>query len=150
TQVATLRLGAIADAGDLEHLGEALGHAGDEILHVGARHAPRGAVALRIDERRQTNLAFGDLIFHKIVEQLHRERTLRTLYGEGLALDRGTDARRHCDRFLANAGHQNTSASTSPPTFCSRASASDSTPRGVDTIIVPSPLRMRGSSRAAE
>src|SRR3954471_19094933 len=43
-QIAALRLGAIADAGDFEHLGEAFGHAGDEVLHICALHAPRRAV----------------------------------------------------------------------------------------------------------
>ena len=100
--------------------------------------------------RRDADLALGDLIVHEIVEQLHRERALGPLDGQRAALDRGGDARRQRDRLLADAGHQNTSASTSPPTFWSRASASDSTPRGVDTMIVPRPLRMRGSSRAAE
>ena len=87
-QVLALGLGAIADAGDLEHLGEALGHAGDEVLHVGARHAPGGAVALRVGERGHADLALADLIFHEVVEQLHRQRALRALHGQGLPLDR--------------------------------------------------------------
>src|SRR5690606_30064177 len=35
---------------------------------------------------------------------------------------------------------QNTRHSTSPPTLAARASLSDSTPRGVDRIEIPSPL----------
>src|SRR5438270_7707750 len=150
TQVAALGLGAIADAGDLEHLGEPLGHTRDEVLHVRARHAPRGAVALRVRKGGETDLAFADLIFHKVVEQLHRQRTLRSLNRQGLSLDVRCHAGGHRNRSLANAGHQNTSASTSPPTFWSRASASDSTPRGVDTITVPTPLRLGGRSGAPE
>ena len=47
-QVLALGRGAVADAGDLEHLGEALGDAGDQVLHLGALHAPGGAAALRV------------------------------------------------------------------------------------------------------
>src|SRR5690348_13714882 len=149
-KVLALRLGAVADAGDLEHLGEALGHPGDEVLHVGAGHAPRRAVALRVGQRSHFDLALADLIFHEIVEQLHRERALGALHGQDAAFNRSRDSGRKSDWPLADTGHQNTSARTSPPTFWSRASASDNTPRGVDTITVPRPLRMRGSSRAAE
>jgi hypothetical protein len=45
-QVLALRVGAIADAGDQELLGEALGHAGDQVLHQRALHAPEGARGL--------------------------------------------------------------------------------------------------------
>ena len=38
----------------------------------------------------------------------------------------------------------------STPTFCSRASASDRTPRGVETMVMPRPLRIRGRSVAPE
>ncbi len=71
-QVLALGLGAIADAGDFEHLGEAFGHAGDEVLDQRPLHAPRGAIALRVDQRRDADFALGDLIFHEVVEQLHR------------------------------------------------------------------------------
>ena len=39
-----------------------------------------------------------------------------------------------------------TSQSSSPPTFCSRASRSESTPREVEITATPSPLRTRGRS----
>src|SRR5438094_560710 len=42
-QAAALGLGAVADASDLEHLGEAVGDAGDEILHERPLHAPESA-----------------------------------------------------------------------------------------------------------
>src|SRR3546814_1710786 len=41
-EVLALRGSTIADAGDLEHLGEAFGDAGDEVLHQRALHAPEG------------------------------------------------------------------------------------------------------------
>ena len=75
-EVAALGLGAIADAGDLQHLAEALGDARDQVLDVGPLHAPRRAVALRVDQRSDADLALGDLILHKVVEQVHRQRTL--------------------------------------------------------------------------
>src|SRR5206468_7758151 len=149
-QIAALSLGTVADAGDLEHLGEALGHARDEVLHIGTLHTPRGAVALRRGDRCYADFSVGDLILHEVVEQLHRQRALGALDRQSLTFDAGGDARGHRHRLLTDAGHQNTSARTSPPTFWSRASASDSTPRGVDTMTVPRPLRMRGSARAAE
>src|SRR3546814_5853650 len=38
-----LRVGTIADTGDFEHLGEAFGHARDQVLHQRALHTPEGA-----------------------------------------------------------------------------------------------------------
>src|SRR4051812_2853426 len=104
-QVLSLRLGAIADAGDFEHFRKALRHARDEVLHVGAGHPPRRTVALRVGQRRHADLALDNLVLHEIVEQLHRQGALRALDGEDLALDRGRHARRHRDRLLTNAGH---------------------------------------------
>src|SRR3546814_3094150 len=91
------------------------------------------------------NAAFADFIFD-VVGKRHRERALRTLHRQLAAVDRGGDAAgdRYC--LFTNARHQNTSASTSPPTLCSRASASERTPRGVDTMVMPRPLRTIGSS----
>src|SRR3954449_6727957 len=60
-QVLALGLRAVADAGDLEDLGEAFGHTGDEVLHVGPLHAPRRTVALRVGDRSHADLALGDL-----------------------------------------------------------------------------------------
>src|SRR5439155_26006803 len=65
-QLAALRLGAIADASDLEHLGEALGHPGDEVLHHRALHAPGGARLLRRSDRSDENFVFLDRIDHVI------------------------------------------------------------------------------------
>ena len=47
------------------------------------------------------------------------------------------------NRMFANARHrkpQKTRQSTSPPTFAARASLSDMTPRGVESMAIPSPL----------
>src|SRR3546814_19008442 len=50
------------------------------------------------------------------------------------------------NRLFTNARHsQNTYASTSPPTFWSRASASDSTHLGVETMVKPRPLTTTGN-----
>ena len=101
-------------------------------------------------DRLDQDLALVDLV-DDVVEHRHRQRALGALDGQraffrlvavtppGMATG-----------FLPMRDIQNTSARTSPPTFCSRASASDSTPRGVETITVPRPLRMCGSSRAPE
>src|SRR5690606_2226102 len=53
-EILPLHRRAIADAGNLELLGETLGDAGDQIGHHGPRHAPHGARFLGI-------LAHGDL-----------------------------------------------------------------------------------------
>src|SRR5260221_2658732 len=148
-QIAALRLGAITDASDLEHLGEAVGHTRNEVLHHRALHAPGGARLLRRPDRSDEDLVFLDRV-NDVVEHRHGQGTLGALDHEHAVLVGSRDAAWNGHGLLANAGHQNTSASTSPPTLCSRASASDSTPRGVDTMTVPKPLRMRGSSRAAE
>src|SRR4029450_4728037 len=104
-QVPALGLRTLADAGDLQHLREARGDARHQVLHVGALHAPRGAVALRVDQRSDADFAFADLILHEIVEQLHRKGPFGSLYGQGLALDGGRDARGHRDRLFTDARH---------------------------------------------
>ena len=45
-QVTALSLGAIADAADFQHLGEAFGHPSNEVLDQRALHAPEGASLL--------------------------------------------------------------------------------------------------------
>src|SRR5205814_1582955 len=108
-------------------------------------HAPEGPRTLGLVRRLDRDRAIFDGI-SDLVGQAQRQRALRTLDRKRLAFDRGGDARRHGDRLLTNAAHQKTSARTSPPTFCSRASASDRTPLGVETMVMPRPLRTRGSS----
>src|SRR5690606_38848527 len=125
--------------------GEALGHARDQVLDQRALHAPEGARFTRVVRGLNRDAAFADFIFD-VVGQRHRERALRTLDRQLAAVDRGGDAARDRYCLFTNARHQNTSASTSPPTLCSRASASERTPRGVDTMVMPRPLRTIGSS----
>ena len=72
-QVLALGRGAIADAVDLEHLGETLGDAGDEVLDLRALHPPRGALALRGGDRLDADRVVVDRVADEIVEQRHRE-----------------------------------------------------------------------------
>src|SRR5690606_15418437 len=84
------------------------------------------------------------------VRQAHRQSALGALHAERALADLGSDPARDRHRPFADAAHQNTSASTSPPTFSARASTSESTPRGVETMVMPRPLRTVGSSRLPE
>ena len=70
---------------------------------------------------------------------------------EVLALEVHGDALRDGDCVFADARHdQNTLQRTSPPTLAARASASLMTPRGVDRIEMPRPLKCRGRSTILE
>ena len=137
--------GAIADAGDEQLLGEAVGDARHQVLHHRALHAPEGAGALGVVGRLHRNAAVFERVAD-LVTQRHGEGALGALHADDAVVDRRGHASRYGDRLLTDAAHQNTSASTSPPTFCSRASASERTPRGVETMVMPRPLRTRGSS----
>ncbi len=77
---------------------------------------------------------------------MHRDlqRTLGPFDLHGLAFDIRRNAGRHRNRFFADTRHQNTVQRISPPTLASRASWSAMTPFGVDTMVTPSPLLMRG------
>jgi hypothetical protein len=55
---------AIADAGDQELLGEAVGHAGDQVLHQRALHAPEGARALGVVRRLHRDAA----VFERVAD----------------------------------------------------------------------------------
>ena len=137
--------GAVAHAVDEQLLGEARRHAGDEVLHHRALHAPERACRLAGVGRLHRNATVlervGDLFAEREVQG-----ALRPLHVELAVVDRRGDTARDRDRLFTDAAHQNTSASTSPPTFCSRASASDRTPLGVETIVMPRPFMTRGSS----
>jgi hypothetical protein len=62
-QILALHRGAIADAGDLSVFGEALGHAGDQVLHQRALHAPDGTRARFVSlARLRPNLAVLDRV----------------------------------------------------------------------------------------
>src|SRR5687768_13747367 len=148
-ELVALRVRTIADAGDLEGLGEALGHALDQVRDQRALHAPErprrlGSIG-RLDHDRIAFDGVADLLAHP-----QGEIALGPLHAEHAVLDSGSDPARDRHRHFADAAHQNTSASTSPPTFCARASASESTPRGVETMVMPRPLRTVGSSRLPE
>src|ERR1700761_2791984 len=78
-QVLALNRGAVADAGDLERLGEALGHAGDEVLHQGPLHAPEGARALGIMGGLDRDVAVLDRVAH-FGDHIDREGALRPLH----------------------------------------------------------------------
>ena len=56
----------------------------------------------------------------------------------------------HAGRYETSQFPQNTRQSTSPPTLATRASASDMTPRGVDRMDMPRPLRIFGRSLIEE
>src|SRR6202012_1401805 len=130
---------------DLEGLGEALRHAGDEVLHERELHAPEGARALGVVRGRDDDVAVRDRVHH-LADEIDREGALGPLHRKLAVSDAGGDAGRYGDRLLADAAHQKPSARTSPPTFCSRASASERPPFGVETMVMPRPLRTTGSS----
>ena len=73
-QVLALDVRAIADAGDEQLLGEALGHAGDEVLHQRPLHAPEGAGALRIVGRLHRDAAvlhrIGDVVGGEVLAEV--------------------------------------------------------------------------------
>ena len=145
-----IRLGAVADAVDLEVDGEAVRHAAHHVAREVARRAPLHAGAAAVGARREDELVAvaGD---RDVV--VHHELQLAPLaLGlEMLALELDGDSGGDRNRVFADARHgQNTLQMTSPPTLAARASASDMTPRGVDRIEMPSPLKWRGSSRIFE
>src|SRR5215831_11711157 len=103
-QVLALHGGTIADAGDLELPLEALGHAGDEVRHQGARGAPHGARALAVVARVDLDAALVEL-GADLAWQHELEGALRPLHLHGLAVDARRHAGRDCDRLLADTGH---------------------------------------------
>src|SRR5690606_3646600 len=135
-QVAPLGLGTIADAGDVQEAGVAVRDAFDEVRDERALHAPVAARFLGIVSRLDRNRSILELVAD-LVREAEREGALRALHAERAVLDRGGDTARDLDRPFTDTAHQNTSASTSPPTFCARASLSESTPRGVETMVMP-------------
>src|SRR5690606_36120205 len=121
----------------------------DQVLNQRALHAPERASALGVIGRLHDDRAITDFI-RDVVRGRNRHGALGPLDADLATFDAGGDASGNGDRLLTGAAHQNTSASTSPPTFWSRASASESTPRGVETMVMPRPLRTRGSSLLPE
>src|SRR6478735_1424542 len=144
-ELAALRLRTVADAGDLQHLGEALGDTFDQVRHQRALQAPVAARRLAVVGRQDRDGPVVEVVLDQFVGA-DRQGALGALDGQRAVIDLGGDAAWDRHRLLADAAHQNTSASTSPPTFCARASLSESTPRGVETMVMPRPLRMFGNS----
>src|ERR1700733_14106316 len=142
-QVFALHRGAVTDAVDFEPLLEALGDAGDQIGDQGARGTPLRQRALGFEARVDLDLAAVELDSDVVVYR-DLQRTLGAFDLHGLALDIRGNAGRHRNCFFANTRHQNTVQRISPPTLASRASWSAMTPFGVDTMVTPSPLLMRG------
>src|SRR5581483_3852702 len=144
---------------DLERMRVALGHALDEVRDLRARHAPHRARELGLLAR--FHLDAGRALLH--LDQLRTgegELTLGAFHLHRLAVHRRRDAGGNGDRISANARHlllpaslpsarYNTLQRISPPTFSSRARASDITPFGVERMATPSPLATLLRSRTA-
>src|SRR5476649_1472751 len=142
--------GTIADAVDLEVDGETLRHAAHHVVREVAGgaplHARAAAFVARLEREGLALLRHDDVIVND-----EREFAALALDLEGLALEVDGDARGNGDGIFADARHaQNTLQRTSPPTLAARASASDMTPRGVDRIEMPRPLKWRGRSTILE
>ena len=104
-QVGPLELGAVADALDLEGLGEAVGDAHDHVVQERAGEAVEGAVGARIAGARDDHLRF----FHgksDIAGEGALELALRTLDGDLVAIGDGDlDTAGDGNGLLADAGH---------------------------------------------
>src|SRR5476649_2181842 len=142
--------GAIAHAVDLEVDGEAVRHTAHhvarEVTGGAPLHARATAFVARLEREGLAFLGHDDVIVNH-----ERELAALALDLEGLALEVDGDARGNGHGIFADARHaQNTLQMTSPPTLAARASASDMTPRGVDRIEMPRPLKWRGRSTILE
>src|SRR3546814_16719945 len=85
-QSLALRVGAIADAGDLEHLGEALGHARDQVLHQRALHPPERARFAAVVGGPHRDRAVADLFVDEVGKR-HCQRDLWTIERTRAAAD---------------------------------------------------------------
>ena len=148
-QVLALSIGTVTNTGDIEDLDVTLGHARHQVINQCALHTPKSACLLGIISWLHRDGAFANNIAD-FIPHVQRQSALRPFDGEHTIRDVGADAARNSNRTFANAAHQNTSASTSPPTLAARASASESTPFGVETMEIPRPLRITGSSLLPE
>src|ERR1700722_2928565 len=100
-EVLALHRGAIADALNLQLLGEAGGDAGDQIVDQAAREAPHLRSALLVLVRRDRDAMVVDL-GRDLAHQGDAEFALGPFDLDGLAVDRGGDAFGQCDRLFAN------------------------------------------------
>src|SRR5690606_2619218 len=80
-ELLALRLRAVADAGDLEHLREAAGDTFDQVGDQRALHAPVAARRLAVVGRRDRDRAVVQLVADEI-RQAHRQGALRPLHAE--------------------------------------------------------------------
>ena len=101
-RVLALHRGTVANALDLEHLGEAFGHALHQVCDHGAGHAPHGARLLGVVCRLQNKAVVGLLDRH-VVRHRELELTLRAFDLYMLAFERCRDLVRHLDRLFADA-----------------------------------------------
>src|SRR5271157_2036629 len=145
---AAVHLRAIADALDVEHLGEALGHAPHHVRDEGARKAVQGACRLAIVaacEAHESPCHFdGDPVGNALSQgpfgTLHSDLPRGVLHG-----DTGRDR----DRPAPDPGHgYQTSHRSSPPTDASCAARPETTPFEVESTATPRPLRTFGISLA--
>src|SRR5205085_9288762 len=103
-QVLALQRGAVADAGDLELLLEALGDAGDQVRDQGARGAPHRTRALGLVAR----IDLDGAVLHlrgDVVGLHHLHGALRAFDLDGLAFDVRRDARGDRDCVSTDARH---------------------------------------------
>ena len=100
-QVLALHRGAVADAGDLELLLEALGDAFNQIRDLGARGAVQRPGALGLAARGNPDLAVLELHVHVVMDD-KLKLPLRPLHLDGLAVDGCGHTGRHRHRLLAN------------------------------------------------
>src|SRR6516162_2366782 len=131
---------AEAHAMDLQRVRVALGHTFDEVGDLRARHAPERARHLRLLARLHLDTG-GALVDLDLLRAGEGQLALRPLHLHRPSLHGRSDPGGAC---LAR---QNTLQRISPPTFSSRARASDITPLGVDRMATPSPLATLVRSR---
>src|SRR6188508_2213201 len=144
-----LCLGLVSDTLDLEVLAEALGHAFHHVLHQSAGQAVERLVPLFLAGPGNGELIVAEGQLHLGVE-LTAQLAARALHRDAVSLQLERDALGYGYRLSTNTRHgssYHTTASSSPPRLALRASRSVMSPRGVETMAMPSPFLTRGSSR---
>src|SRR6185436_12254016 len=144
-----LCLGLVADTLNLEVLAEALGHALHHVLHQRAGQAMERLVPLFFAGPGHGELIVAEGQLHLGME-LTAQLASRPLHRDAVSLQLERDTLGYGDRLSANTRHgssYHTTASSSPPRLALRASRSVMSPRGVETMAMPSPFLTRGSSR---
>src|SRR5947209_8022602 len=166
-RVLALEGGAEAHAVDLQRVRIALRDAVGQVEDLRTRHAPHRLGLLGLVARLHLD-AGGTLLDLDLLRAREGKLAFRPLHLHGLTVDGRSHACGHDDRVSADARHrqilpitwpawrrlahkppQNTLHRISPPTFSSRARASDITPLGVDRMATPSPFATLVRSRTA-